>query len=300
MKSRELFDFSVKSQGIIGFKIDDVDTAKRTVRAVGNTAKVLDSQLDVLEPGNANKSIKLNGPDSDSIEKIMHAKDHNLTTIPGKMTKIGEEQVTIKGQSMTCLCFESKLSDTQLGNELLTQYLDGTYNQHSIGFKYLDYKFMNPQAHGNSAEGKEWNEYKDSIVNMEDYDEIVKGIPDWMGPDAKKILVVKEIQLFEISTVARGANKLTPALGVKGTNPSILALDINTRLKNIYKTMRKGISDTDLYSTKLQIMQLQSCMDEIFAEENVKKMFTDKNNLLDIQKDNLDLSEKLFSKGFLV
>src|ERR1017187_849402 len=250
MKSRELFEYSVKSQGIVSMSIDDVNASKRTVRAIGNTYNYLDSQNDVLLPGAAKKSIKLNGPDSDSIEKVMHAKDHDLTRIPGKMTKIEEVEQTIKGVKMMCLCFESKLSDTQLGNELLTQYLDGTYNQHSIGFKYLDYKFYDPKAHGNSVDGKEWNEFKDGIANLGEYEEITKANPYSDG----KVLAVKEIQLFEISTVARGANKLTPYLG-NSKSAVTLALSLNSRIKQIYKSATKGMSDTAVYNTKLQLMQ---------------------------------------------
>lgn len=281
MKPRELSNYSVKENKIVSMSVTDIDAAKRTVVGVGNAYNFLDSQLDVLTNGCSKNSIKLNGPESDSIEKICHAFNHNLNTLPGKITKLEEREINIKGENVMCLCFESKLSDTQLGNELLAQYLDGTYNQHSIGFKYLKYNFLDPTAHGNSEDGKAWNKFKDSIINLDDYDAIAGAMPDWMP---KQVLKVDEIKLYEISTVAFGANKLTPYLGNKSGNPESLALMINTRLKQLHECVKKGLqNDSAIHNLKLQILQIESMMDEIFGDLTVKEFIRNENKRPDIE-----------------
>lgn len=294
MKPRELSNYSVKTNGLVSMSISDIDTNKRTVMGVGNAYNFLDSQLDILTSGASKNSIKLNGPESDSIEKIAHAFNHNLNTLPGKITKLEEREVNIKGENVMCLCFESKLSDTQLGNELLAQYLDGTYNQHSIGFKYLKYQFLDPQAHGNSEDGKAWNKFKDSIMNLGDYDAIAGAMPDWMP---KQVLKVDEIKLYEISTVAFGANKLTPYLGNKSGNPESLALMINNRLKQLHECVKKGLqNDSAVHNLKLQILQIESMMDEIFSDFSVKEFLRTENKRPDIEIVNNKSDNNLFWK----
>lgn len=272
MKSRELFDYSVKSN-TIKMSIQDVDTKKRTIQAVGNAYNFMDTQLDVVMPGAAKKSIQEKGPDSNSVAKVKHALNHDLTMLPGKMIMLCEKEVNIKGENVMCLCFESKLSDTTLGNDTLTNYLDGIYDNHSIGFKYLKYKFLNPNAHGNSEEGKEWAEFKDSVINLDDYDELSSQIPDWMGDDGKKVLRIDEINLFEISTVAFGANSLTPYLGNKSAKqtPETILLQLHNRLKKLQSTIKNGTQSDDMMQViLLQIDQLKSLHDEIFTDLQIK------------------------------
>lgn len=273
MKSRELFDYSVKSNGIIKLSIKDVDTTKRTITGVGNAYNFMDTQLDVVMPGAAKKSIQEKGPDSQSVAKIKHALNHDLTQLPGKMTMLCEKEVNIKGENVMCLCFESKLSDTTLGNDTLTNYLDGIYDNHSIGFKYLKYKFLNPNAHGNSEEGKEWSEFKDSIINLDDYAELSNPMMDWYGEDGGKVLKVDEINLFEISTVAFGANSLTPYLGNKSAKqtPETILIQLHNRLKKLQSTIKNGTQSDDMMNViLLQIDQLKSLHDEIFTDLQIK------------------------------
>src|ERR1017187_2387657 len=134
IKSREQFDFSYKDNGLMTFKITDVDTAKRTIMGIGNTYNILDSQLDVMQNNVFKQSILLNGPKADG-PKIKMALDHDLTRRHDKITELCAKQVNIKGENMDCLYFEAQMTDNDLGNETLADYLDGKIDQHSVGFK---------------------------------------------------------------------------------------------------------------------------------------------------------------------
>lgn len=263
LKKRETFDYSVKS-GTYGFTIADVDTERRTIMAVGNTYNYMDTMLDVLQHGAAKRSVQLMGPESNDSPKIKHALNHDLTTLPGKITKLEEKLVNIKGENMMCLCFESRLSDTILGNDTLINYQEGIYDQHSIGFKYVDVKAFNPLAHGNSEEGKEWNEFKKTIANADEYEELMQDCWD------TRVLKVNEIKLFEISTVAFGANSLTPYLGSKTMNPETFVTNLKTRIKKMHSCVKNGVqSDETLRIIDLQAKQLEAILDEIFNRNSI-------------------------------
>lgn len=272
-KSRESYSYSFKGDGAFTFKLEDVNASKRTIMGVGNTYKYMDSQLDVLMPGCAKRSIEAMGPESTGGPKIKHALFHDLTRLPGKMTMLEEREVNIKGQNMMCLCFESKLNNSQEGNETLEKYLDGTYDQHSIGFRYLKVKAFDPTAHGNSVEGKEWDEFKDEITNANEYESLAANTWD------SRVLRVDEIKLFEISTVAFGANPLTPYTGNKSVSHDILRLHYNTRLKKLTEAFKNFVPSSDAkYDIECQISQLESIHDMIFDDEGIKKYVSDKFN----------------------
>lgn len=268
IKERETFEYSVKS-GVYGFTIKDVDTSKRTIMGVGNAYNYMDSQLDVVQNGAAKRSIQLMGPDSESGPKIKHALNHDLTTLPGKITMLCEKEMNINGEKLMCLCFESKLADTTLGNDTLVNYQEGIYDNHSIGFKYVDVKAFNPMAHGNSEEGKEWSDFKKTICNAEDYEELCDGMYEW---EDKRVLKVNEIKLYEISTVAFGANSLTPYLGSKTMNPDTFVTNLKTRIKKMHSSIKNGVqSDETLRLIELQAKQLESILDEIFNRKSIEK-----------------------------
>lgn len=269
---RESNRYSFKSNGILSLTVKDVDTRKRTIKAVGNTYNHLDSQLDVLQMGAAKNSIKLNGPGAPKdTAKIKHALFHDLTMLPGKITYLNEEDVNINGEKVQALVFESKLSDTQLGNDTLTNYLDGIYDNHSIGFKYMKVKAFDPKAHGNSVEGKEWAEFKQTIRNADEYEELAKS--NWDS----RVLRVDEIKLFEISTVPFGANPLTPYMTNKSITPDILRLHYNNRLKKLNETIKKGTqSDDMMFVIKAQIDQLESIHEQLFDDEGIQKYISER------------------------
>lgn len=101
------------------------------------------------------------------------------------------------------LYFETELANTALGNDVLQLYMDGIINEHSIGFQ------------------------------------IVKSEQD----HASDTQLIKEVKLWEGSTVTWGANENTPATGVKGTKPE----EVEEIIKRINKAFDSGKYTDDTF-----------------------------------------------------
>lgn len=249
--------YSVKSADA---NILDVSTSSRIVTGFFNSYNFFDSDKDVLIMGAAKKSIEERGVNSTAVAKIKHALNHDLTTLVGKLQVL--EETTKNG--ITGIYFESKIANTTLGNDTLINYKEGIYDNHSIGFKYNQLSLIesekNPVA---------WNEVVSKLLN-----------PD----EAEKygyLYLVKEINLFEGSTVAFGANSLTPFLGVKSGNKESITLALDSKLNQLMHTVKNGSQSDDMMHTfELQIKQIKQVLKEI----EVAEIF-DKNTLEKVPSD---------------
>jgi HK97 family phage prohead protease len=241
MKATKHSHYSVKPCGSIQAAIKDVDTETRTVTGFFNTFHFLDSDRDVLLPGAAKKSIKERGPKSQAVAKIKHAMDHDLTRLPGKIVTLEEREIDgIKG-----IYFETRMADTTLGNDTLKNYLEKIYDNHSIGFQYLQMEMVERDAKG-------WDKLVGQLINPEEAEKV------------NIMWAVKEIALFEGSTVAFGANQLTPFLGVKSGNKEALKLALFDRMEKLTKALRNGTqSDETMETFELQVLQMKQMLDEI-------------------------------------
>lgn len=109
------------------------------------------------------------------------------------------------------LYFETSIAKTALGDEVLALYQEGILNQHSIGFAI-------PKGKSEIVEGT------------------VNGWPK---------RVIKEIKLYEGSTVTWGANPKTPTLGIKTELVPIEA--IKSHIDRLDYILRKGeLPDADI------------------------------------------------------
>ena len=240
--------YSVKSADA---NILDVSTSSRVVTGFFNSYNFFDSDKDVLIMGSAKKSIEERGVNSTAVAKIKHALNHDLTTLVGKLQVL--EETTKNG--ITGIYFESKIANTTLGNDTLINYKEGIYDNHSIGFKYNQLSLIesekNPVA---------WNEVVSKLVNPE---------------EAEKygyLYLVKEINLFEGSTVAFGANSLTPFLGVKSGNKESITLALDSKLNQLMHTVKNGSQSDDMMHTlELQIKQIKQVLKEIEVAETFDK-----------------------------
>lgn len=240
--------YAVKS-GEGALMIKDVDFSKRIVTGLYNTALFFDSDYDVLLKGCADKSMRERGPLSNSIQKIKHLLFHDWERLPGKILVLEERTVEIDGKTVTGIYFETKMDESTDGTDTIIKYQEGIYDNHSIGFQYLDGEWVDSEA-------EDWQKYVDMLLNPE------------AAVDAGFMFIWKEIRLVEGSTVAFGANELTPYLGVKSGNKDGLLLKINERMNLLSKQVSSGkMSDGALYTMEMQLLQLKQIVNELFTQE---------------------------------
>lgn len=236
-----------------GFFIKDVSTSSSIVTGFYGSYNYFDSDGDVLIQGCAKKSIQENGPESNAIAKIKHACDHDLTRIPGKIQVLKESSFRYNGINVPGIYFETKMASTTLGQDTLKNYLDGIVDNHSIGFRYMDLELIEKGSDS-------WAPMLASLINPEDADH------------AGYMFVVKEIKLYEGSSVAFGANSLTPYLGAKSENKDAQVIGLFNRMDKLTKLIKSGKQSDDMLSTfEIQVMQIKQMISEIIKSENPKK-----------------------------
>lgn len=248
--------FGVKiSEGDLTVK--EVDADARTIKAIANTYFLIDSDFDMLVTGCAIKSINDRGVNSNAVAKIKHQSDHVLNTknTVGRITVLDERVI----DNNTVLYFESFIPETRKGLDDLINYQENIYDNHSIGFRYKVIEVADPD--GDEQEQKNWAEFYPKALNPE--------VADRLG----FFWVVKEIELFEISVVSYGANKLTPYLGSKSKEDNNrVKAELLERIDNIAQL--KSTADSSKESRKnieLETLQLKQIITELKLEKPLKK-----------------------------
>ena len=211
----------------------EIDMSGRTVDLVANTYWWFDVYADVLVPGCCVKSIQDRGPKSDKPGKIKHANNHQLKEAYALPTLL--EETTI--DNLFVLHANSYFPETQLAEDKLTEYNVGLIDQHSIGFNYKQLEYV--------EEGSDvWDDTLKKLINPE---------------DAQKqgyLYLVKEIELFEYSNVAFGANRLTDTIGIKSDNPNIHYNNLIAKLDALHVAMRSGGDKFNMMVEEKQIKQM--------------------------------------------
>jgi len=224
---------------------NEIDEGQRIVKLVANTFNYFDHDFDALTKTCANRSISNNGAKSDAPDKIVHLLHHNMSNVVGKSMSESVEKVDGK----YVFYAESFLPDTTDGEDTLKKYKAGMYNQHSIGFNYLNLEYLEKGATG-------WDKWMNELINPEDADQVGYG---WK---------VSEIKLWEYSTVTFGANKLTPYLGAKSVNG--VADIINKKIALLAeKAIKREVINRDLFDYEL--MQLQQMVLELSETVSLKQ-----------------------------
>jgi hypothetical protein len=255
------------------FIVKDVDLTKRVVTGFYNTTYYFDSDFDVSLPGSYSKSINERGPNSNAPAKIKHLKDHRWENIPGKLMVLEESTITHKGRSVPGMYFETKMSNTTLGNDTLINYQEGIYDNHSFGFRYMDIEMID-------KESDNWKQYLDLLLNPEDAEKV--GI----------MFLVKEYKVYEGSTVGLGANSLTPYLGVKSGNKEAILLKMSERYDLLYKQIKSGLqSDETMQGFEMELKQMEQLTKELFQQEpSIKSTLIEQRR---DQKDTFDLDKAI-------
>lgn len=267
--------YAVKS---VSGAVKDVDFTKRIVTGFFNTEMYFDSDQDVSLPDSTTKSILERGPASNAPQKIKHLLDHDWDTLkmPGRIQVLERRTEVFKGVSITGTYFESKMLETQVGNDTLINYQEGIIDNHSFGFKYIDGVLV-------YAGESDWDKYINLLINPE---EAIK---------AGYMFLWKEYMMMEGSTVTFGANKLTPYLGAKSTTKEGKALKLIERIQLFKKQLRTGRqSDEALQTLEMQAVQLEQYVKEMFDEEPSLKdtLFKQGRNDTDTQDEGSSLDYK--------
>lgn len=108
--------------------VKDVDVEKGIVTGYFSVFGNKDSDGDIVMPGAFRKTIKENGPQAER-SRILHLYMHDPTQILAKPSILKEDK---RG-----LYFESKISDTSLGRDVLQLYRDKVLTEHSIGYQVV-------------------------------------------------------------------------------------------------------------------------------------------------------------------
>ena len=108
--------------------IQDVDTVKGIVTGYFSVFGNKDSDGDIVMPGAYKKTLKENGPLSEK-PRILHLYQHDPTKVLGKPSVLKEDK---KG-----LYFETAISQTSLGKDVIQLYMDKVLTEHSIGYQIV-------------------------------------------------------------------------------------------------------------------------------------------------------------------
>lgn len=233
----------------VGVKVLDVDESSRTVTGIANTMLYFDHDADVIMPGSYKKSLSERGVNSTGRAKIKHAMFHDMTRLPF-MPQLIEERIN---DGKSSLYFESKAADTTDGRDELEKYRMGIYDNHSIGFSYVSGKIAMFEK-----DTDEFKELLSMVINPEDM--------------SKKDYVFKitEVNLYEYSTVAIGANEMTPYLGMKSADKEMLRKQIEERINKIQAATKGGFTDETHYLLELQLKQLKQIMFDLTEQPLTK------------------------------
>jgi hypothetical protein len=136
------------------------------------------------------------------------------------------------------LFFVSELSNTTKANDILTMYQEGILREHSIGFKYV----------------------KDKM-------ELIKN-----GMEGDGYYSIKELNLFEGSTVTFGANEFTPYLGSsKSFNQTeVLESLAKETQKNLKILTKSNCSDELIRAAEYNLLLVEKAYQDIINTPNVK------------------------------
>jgi HK97 family phage prohead protease len=147
--------------------IKDVDPVKGIVTGYFSIFGNKDTDGDIVMPGAYKKTIRENGPDSEK-PRILHLYMHDSYKVLAKPNVLKEDK---KG-----LYFESKISQTTLGKDVIQLYQDKVLTEHSIGYQIVKREVDEQREEQKLIELKLW---EGSTVswgsNMDALVETVKG-----------------------------------------------------------------------------------------------------------------------------
>lgn len=222
--------------------VKDVDLSDRIVSGVFNSYFYIDSDLDMLLPGAASKSIQERGVGSTKGNRIKHLKDHDWSQNIARLDVLEEREVDFSGRKIQGIYHESFYPESTDSTDMLIKIQEGLYDSRSIGFQYIENGIQRVEKGSD-----DYNKFIQMAINPE------------AGEEAGYFYVVKEIKLWEGSDVSFGANELTPLLGVKSGDRDILQRKLFEKLDICQGLFKKGsMSDDGFHQLEMEINQIKS------------------------------------------
>jgi len=206
--------------------VKDVDVKRGIVTGYFSVFGNVDADNEIVMPGAFRKSLQENGPGSQK-NRIFHLFQHDPNVVLGKPHVLIEDE---KG-----LYFETKISQTTYGRDVLKLYEDGVLGEHSIGYRVI----------------------KSEMAEIE------------KGKQVRKLL---ELQLWEGSTVTWGANELALVTSVKGSllNNNERIDFISRKITSIQKALKGNYTDETIQLLEIELKQLQQMLLSLIEAEPTK------------------------------
>lgn len=218
--------------------VKDIDSKEGIVIGYFSKFGNVDSDNDIMQRGCYAKSISEKGPNS-ARSRIAHLWSHDTREPIGKLLKLEEDSYGLR--------FESKMSRSTKGRDVLIMYEEEIINEHSVGFRAIKWEDKVED------ESKPWD----------------------------RIRTYKECELWEGSSVVFGANHDTPTIGVKDASYEGVAKAVE-RLERLQKLLRTGknLSDEAFIQMEIECAQIVKDLSSLAAEEPHKHSEEDEPNIL--------------------
>lgn len=185
---------NVSNSSIAGV-IKDIDAKSGTVTGYFSIFGNVDSDGDIILPGAFKRTLKNN------YDRLKHLNQHRSGEV---LSGTRKGHLVLKEDSKG-LYFESKISQTTLGKDVILLYEDGALDEHSIGFE---------------------------IVKRRDHDTLT--FERW--GQTLPVKEIHEVKLWEGSTVTWGANELAGIEGIK----SLTKKQAEDKMDTMLKAIRNG------------------------------------------------------------
>lgn len=228
METRQATQFSYKA---LELSVKDVDTKSGIVTGYYAAFDNVDSYGDMIVKGAFKKTIAERGPDG--TDQIKHLFQHDSWSPIGKVLLLKEDKFG--------LYFESKFSNTPKAQDVLTQYAEGIYNEHSIGYR---------------------------TMKEERIEDANQNFLYWK---------LTELKLWEGSTVTWGANPNTPFTGFKSENREDQLKELAKKRDKLVATLKIGsLSDETLEAAEIELIKLTQAYESLITLEPRKDERTPK------------------------
>lgn len=223
--------FDYKSAGT-QMSVKDVDTKSGIVTGYFASFDTVDSYMDMIVKGAFKKTIIERGPSGTN--QIKHLLQHDCDEPIGFIQVLKEDKIG--------LYFESKMSSTDDGQDVLTMYSEGIYNEHSIGYRTIKEERVD-DANGNLLYFK-----------------------------------LAEVKLWEGSTVLWGANSNTPFLGFKSADKPSLKNELDAKFEKCIKAISLGnLKDETYQKLEIELLKIKEAYNSLIIPQSQNRTEEPKN-----------------------